>query len=143
MEKDNNYSLITLFDVLEHLKDPIKYFKVINSKLKKNSYCVCYTPNIHSLGYALMGSDQNTLLPFEHLCFFDEKSFKYLAKKTGFEVSSIDTYGLDITDYFLLKEHKDKINYSSNLSDFISLTQSIIDKSRLSNHFRVTFKKIK
>ena len=142
-EKNKSYNLITLFDVLEHLKDPIKYFKLINKKLKKNSYCVCYTPNIHSIGYALMGSDQNTLLPFEHLCFFDEKSFNYLAKKSGFKVVSVETFGLDITDYLLYKEYKDKIDYTSKLSDFISLTQSLIDKTSLSNHFRVTFKKVR
>ena len=142
-EKDNTYNLITLFDVLEHLKDPISYFKIINKKLKKNTYCVCYTPNIHSLGYALMGSDQNTLLPFEHLCFYDKKSIKHLAKRSGFEVVSIETYGLDITDYLLLKENKDKIQYTVKLKEFISLTQSVIDSSNLSNHFRITFKKIK
>lgn len=142
-EKNNSYNLITLFDVLEHLKDPVKYFKIINKKLKNNSYCVCYTPNIHSMGYALMGSDQNTLLPFEHLCFFDKKSFEFLAKKTGFKVVSIETYGLDVTDYLLLKEFTDKFDYTSKLKEFISLTQSLIDKLNLSNHFRVTFKKIK
>ena len=95
------------------------------------------------MGYALMGSDQNTLLPFEHLCFFNQKSLDYLAKKTGFKIISLETYGLDVTDYLLFREFKDKINYTSKLKEFISLTQSLIDKSNLSNHFRVTFKKIK
>ena len=142
-EKDNHYNLITLFDVIEHLKDPCSYYKSINKKLKKGGYCVAYTPNIHSLSYALMGSEQNTMLPFEHLSFFNEKSLKYLAKRTGFEIYSIETYGFDIMDYILLKEYKDKINYSKTFTKFISLVQSIVDKANLSNHYRVTFKKIK
>ena len=70
-------------------------------KLKKNKFCVIYTPNIHSLSYALMGSEQNTMLPFEHVCFFNKKSLEYLAKKTKFKIHSIETFGFDIMDYFL------------------------------------------
>tara|TARA_B100000989_G_C19530224_1_gene469238 strand:+ start:2135 stop:3148 length:1014 start_codon:yes stop_codon:yes gene_type:complete len=142
-EKDYNYDLITLFDVIEHLKDPCGYFKIINKKLKKNGYCVAYTPNIHSLSYALMGSDQNTMLPFEHLSFFNDKSFKFLAQKTNFKVYSIETYGFDIMDFMLFKEYNSKVKYSKKFLTFTRLVQSIIDKNNLSNHFRVTFKKIK
>ena len=141
-EKNNFYNLITLFDVLEHLKDPCKYFKIINRKLKKNAYCVAYTPNIHSLSYALIGSEQNTMLPFEHLVFFNNKSLNYLAKKTGFKITKIETYGFDVMDFFLYKEFKDKKNYSKTFLKFTQLIQSIVDKSKLSNHFRITFKKI-
>lgn len=142
-EKDGSYDLITLFDVIEHLKDPIKYFKKINQKLKKNGYCVIYTPNIRSLSYSLMGSDQNTMLPFEHVCFFDKKSIKYLAQKSKFKVNSIETYGLDIMDYFLYREYRDKSLYMEKFRDFINITQSIIDQTEKSNHFRITLKKTK
>lgn len=142
-EKNNYYNLITLFDVLEHLKDPCTYFKTINKKLKKNGFCVAYTPNIHSFSYALMGSNQNTMLPFEHLCFFNEKSLKYLAQKSGFKITKIETYGFDVMDYMLLKEFQDKFEYTKKFKEFINLIQPILDKFNLSNHFRITFKKIK
>ena len=41
-EKNNSYDLITLFDVIEHLKDPVEYFKKIKMKLKKNKFCVIH-----------------------------------------------------------------------------------------------------
>ena len=141
-EIDNSYDLITLFDVIEHLKNPVEYFKKINQKLKKNGYCVIYTPNIRSLSYALMGSDQNTMLPFEHICFFDENSINYLAKKTKFKVDTIETYGFDIMDYFLFREYIDKTEYIKKFEKFIDLVQSIVDKNKVSNHFRITLKKI-
>jgi 2-polyprenyl-3-methyl-5-hydroxy-6-metoxy-1,4-benzoquinol methylase len=141
LEKDNQYNLITLFDVIEHLKDPLDYFRIINKKIKKNGFCVAYTPNIHSLAYALMGSDQNTLLPFEHLCFFNDNSFSYLAKNTGFKIHTIENFGWDVMDYLMLKEYKDKIKYTKNLKDMTNLIQAVLDKNHLSNHFRVTFKK--
>ena len=88
-----------------------------------------------------MGSNQNTMLPFEHLCFFNLDSFKYLAKKTNFEIHSCETFGLDILDYFLYKEYTDKIKYNLKLKELTKYLQPILDKFGLSNHFRVTFKK--
>ena len=111
--------------------------------MKIGGYCVIYTPNIRSVSYALMGSDQNTMLPFEHLCFYDQKSIKYLSKKSKFQIYSIETYGFDIMDYFLFKEFKQKINYINKLGKFTSLVQSILDKNGFGNHFRITLKKIK
>jgi len=140
-ETDNQYDLITMFDVLEHLADPVSVFNTLNSKLKSGGYCVAYTPNIRSVGYELMGAKQNTMLPFEHLCFFDKKSLDYLASMTGFEVELVETYGLDVMDYLLMKEYEDGVNYTDSLSDMTSLLQSILDKFNISNHFRITFKK--
>ena len=90
-----------------------------------------------------MGSDQNTMLPFEHVCFFNNKSIKFLAKKTHFKIHTIETYGFDIMDYFLYREYKDKRSYIPNLSNFMNLLQSVLDKNELSNHFRITLKKSK
>jgi hypothetical protein len=88
-----------------------------------------------------MGSNQNTMLPFEHLCFFNLDSFNYLARKTNFKIYSCETFGLDILDYFLYKEYKDKIKYNYNLKELTKYLQPILDKFGLSNHFRITFKK--
>ena len=140
-EKNSEYDLITLFDVLEHLKNPAYYLKIINKKLKKNGYCVMYTPNIHSFAYALMGSNMQGILPFEHICFFNDKSTKYLAKKSNFKIHSIDTYGLDIMDYMLFKEFDDNKKYALTFKQMTELLQSILDKNRLSNHMRITFQK--
>jgi 2-polyprenyl-3-methyl-5-hydroxy-6-metoxy-1,4-benzoquinol methylase len=142
-EKNNEFSLITLFDVLEHLKNPIQYLKTINKKLKIGGYCVMYTPNIRSLAYALMGSEQNTMLPFEHLCFYDQKSIIYLSKKSNFEICGIETYGFDVMDYFLYREYKDHIGYVNKFKEFTKLAQSVLDKNGLGNHFRITLKKFK
>ena len=136
------YDVITLFDVLEHLDNPKQVFDIINKKLKVGGICVAYTPNIYSVAYELMGSKQNTLLPFEHLCFFSEEAFEYLAKNTSFSVERVETFGLDVLDYFLLKEFEYSDTYIKKFHDLINLTQAIFDKYQLSNHFRVVFRKI-
>jgi len=141
-EKDQSYDVIVLFDVLEHLSDPVSTFKLIRKKLKKEGggYCITFTPNIHSVGYELMGGKQNTLLPFEHLCFFNDQSVQYLAENTGFSIHSLETFGLDIMDYLLMKEYENDVPYTEDLHDLMVLLQGILDKDSLSNHFRITLK---
>jgi 2-polyprenyl-3-methyl-5-hydroxy-6-metoxy-1,4-benzoquinol methylase len=140
-EPENHYDLVTMFDVLEHLVNPIETFKTVSAKLKPGGYCVAYTPNVHSIGYELMGAKQNTLLPFEHLCFFEKESINYLARKSGFVVEKIEYYGLDLIDYLLMKEYQDNIDYTESLSDMVEMLQGILDKYEISNHLRVTFKR--
>lgn len=141
-EKNNEYNLCVMFDVLEHLIDPIKQLKIINKKIKKGGYVICYSPNIYSIAFELMGKNQNQVYPFEHLFFFAKKSLEILAKKTNFKILNYETFGLDLVDYFLYKEFVDKKKYILKFKDFINLLQPIIDKNNLGNHFRITLKKI-
>ena len=141
-EENNQYDLITMFDSIEHLYEPEQLFKFANKKLKKNGKILAYTPNIRSLSTQLMGADHNAFAVFDHVCFYNIKSLKYLASKTGFDVESIDFYGLDIKDYLQMRESKDKINYNAKLNDLLNLLQLVVDKSKISNHMRVIFKKI-
>lgn len=141
-EKPGTYTALTLFDVLEHITDPVSFFKDTNRALQKGGYVLAYVPHIHSLAFALMGNRQNTLAPFQHVAFFDPKSVAYLAQKTGFTVHSIEYFGLDIMDYFCMKQYDDNFDYLSTLKDFIPLMQAIVDKQNISNHMRVIFKKV-
>ena len=140
-EKNNEYNLCVMFDVLEHLTHPINQLKLINKKIKKGGYVVCYSPNIYSIAFELMKKNQNQVYTFEHLFFFAKKTLKILAKKTGFKIVSYETFGLDLVDFFLYKEFTDKKRYISKFKDFINLLQPVIDKNEIGNHFRLTLKK--
>ena len=140
-EPDEAYDVIVMFDVLEHLYEPIPVIQKVFSKLKPGGYFIAYTPNIHSVGFELMGAEQNTLLPFEHLCFYNENSLKYLSQKTGFTLHTLETFGWDIMDYLLMKEYEDKIDYTEKLREMMILLQGCLDKMKISNHFRITFKR--
>ena len=139
--KSNKFDIYVMFDVLEHLTNPIQDLLKIRDKLKKKGIIVMYTPNINSLAFELMGSRQNQVYPFMHTLFFDDKSFNYLAKKTKFKIKKMGTYGLDLMDYFFMREHIDKKKYFEKLTDFINITQSLIDMTGFGNHFRIIFQK--
>ncbi len=141
-EPIKGYNIITMFDVLVHLTDPAATFTALNEKLMPGGYVLAYTPHVHSLAYYLMQGEQNTLLPFQHLCFFDRMSLEFLAHKTGFKIHSLDYYGLDVMDYLYKKQHEDGYDYHGHLQNFIPVMQAIIDKQNLSNHMRVIFKKM-
>jgi len=141
IEANNEYNLILMFDVLEHLINPVKYIKLISKKLKKNGLLICYIPNINSIGFELMKEKQNLIYPFEHINFFNKKSLSFLSKKGNLKIKKIETYGLDLIDYFLFKEFNDKKKYIKDFPFLIDLLQSSIDKSGLSNHYRITFQK--
>ena len=142
-EPSRAYNVVTLFDVLEHLADPLKFFRMLNQKIVRGGFVLAYTPHIHSIAFHLMGGLQNTLAPFQHFAFYDPKSLEYLARKTGFKVHLIDYYGLDVMDYFYLKEYEEPGNYHKKLKDFIPVMQAVIDKQQLSNHLRVFFRKVR
>jgi len=88
-----------------------------------------------------MKGNQNALMPFEHLCFFNKKSLDYLSKEVGLSLCSIETLGLDIMDYLLMKEYEDGVSYTENLHCMMTLIQGCLDKMGISNHFRIIFKK--
>ena len=76
-----------------------------------------------------MGPDHNMFAVFNHLCFYDNKSLNYLAKKTGFKIIKIDYFGLDIKDYLQMLESKNKnikfnkiLNNLSNTLQLVYLT---------------------
>ena len=139
--KSNKFDICVMFDVLEHLTNPIQDLLKIRDKLKKKGIIVMYTPNINSLAFELMGSRQNQVYPFQHTLFFNDKSFDYLAKKTKFKIKKMGTYGLDLMDYFFMREHLDKKKYFEKLTDFINITQSLVDITGFGNHFRIIFQK--
>ena len=140
-EPDGFYDCITMFDVLEHLSDPVETMKIARKKLAPGGFIVAYTPNIHSLAYFLMGSGQNTLLPFEHFCFYSDEAFNYLARKSGLKMHTIEVRGLDVMDYLLMKEYEDSTPYTERLRRFMNVLQGCVDLLRLGNHFRATFEK--
>lgn len=142
-ESNNSLKLITLFDVIEHLNDPITFLKVANKKLKKNGYMLMFTPNIHSISGKLMGPDHNMFAVFNHLCFYNYTSLNYLARKAGFKIIKIDYFGLDIKDYLQMVESKNNIiKLNKILNKFSNILQSVLDKKSLSNSMRIILKKI-
>ena len=99
--KPNEYDLVALRHVLEHLVDPILALKKINFRLKPNGYALFEMPNIEALDIRLKRMLANTgihrkqfskdYLP-GHCNEFCRASFQLLLEKTGFKLIRWETY---------------------------------------------------
>ena len=140
-EPDEAYSLITMFDVLEHLDKPIDFFKDAWKKLRPGGYLLAYTPNIHSMSTHLMEGEHNMLAVFNHLCFYDDRSLDFLVENTGFEITNIDYYGLDVMDYLAMKEAEEGYPFFEHLRPMVASLQALVDAYGLGNSMRILFRK--
>lgn len=83
----NRYDLITMWDTIEHLTDPLNLFKKINLSLKKKGMIVFSTPDVGSFPARITGNSWiGFKLSDEHLTYFSKNTIKTLCDLTGFEI---------------------------------------------------------
>lgn len=108
---DRYFNLITLWGVIEHVRNPVKFLQTCNRFLSKKGKIFFLIPNLFSRAYELLGVNTPTINPRAHLNFFTHKSFELMCKNSGFSV--IGKYQeLPIIDlmYPFIGNEKDEIN---------------------------------
>lgn len=93
---NNNYDLITLHQVLEHLKNPNEYLEKIYSLIKNNGYIFIAVPNISSLSskikfsFEKLGLRRKNIGKYydtnHHVLYFEPKTLNKLLENHGFKV---------------------------------------------------------
>ncbi len=86
--KNDEFDVITLWDVLEHVTDPKKTLNECSRIMKQNGLLVVNYPDIGSFVAKSMGKRWIFLLSV-HLFYFDKKTIKKILNETGFEVIKI------------------------------------------------------
>ena len=148
--KKNYFNLITMIDIIEHVRNPIdallKAREYLNITTNSNGggYCMITTPNTDSLSAKIMGKrwlHYNS----EHLNYFNIKSMQKLSELTGFKIikygTLLKTMRLNYM-YFQVKEHNNKL--LSNFVKYANYTPLIskIDFPILSGDFYLILEKI-
>ena len=82
----NSFDVVCMFDVIEHLKNPKSYIKVIKKLLKKNGLVVIETGDIDSLLPKLQKINWRLITPPYHLQYFSQKTLTQLLVKQGFDI---------------------------------------------------------
>jgi SAM-dependent methyltransferase len=80
--RDHSFDVITLWDVLEHVADPVDFLRKCESLLKPDGYLFANVPDIASLQATLLGRRWPLLLP-EHFNYFTRNSLNLCATKAG------------------------------------------------------------
>lgn len=131
------FDVITLFDVIEHVPDPRAALGAIRSHLNPGGIALLFTPNLDSVGLAMLGAQSSIIMPAEHLYYFTPRSLTRLIEETQLRVLSFSTKGMDIADVY--SYHRD-VTGAVPVADFLrergSLLQAVIDAAGCANHMR-------
>ena len=106
---NQNVDIITMFHVLEHIKEPIELLKKLKSKLKdKNSQIIIEVPNSLDALISLYKSKAFSRFTWWscHVFTFNKKNLISIANKAGYKVNyvkNIQRYGIFNHLYWLIK----------------------------------------
>lgn len=83
----NSFDVITMWNVIEHVEDPVTAMLHINSLLKPNGLLVFTTGNVDSYLGRLQGAHWRMYIPPIHVANFSARTVERMLKSTGFEIS--------------------------------------------------------
>lgn len=92
--KDGFFDLVTMFDVIEHLHDPVGVLREVRRILNPSGWVYILTPNILSINARLLGRHWYQYKPNEHLFYFSPPSLDNLLCICGFEDAVIEPAGV-------------------------------------------------
>ncbi len=79
----NTFDIIVFFDVIEHVRDPLRFFQLVYKYLKSRGTVHVVTPSLESWSARLMGRLWMEY-KVEHLFYFNKKSVERLMINSGF-----------------------------------------------------------
>jgi 2-polyprenyl-3-methyl-5-hydroxy-6-metoxy-1,4-benzoquinol methylase len=126
MFKDQEFDVLTMWDVLEHVSDPTNELQECNRILKPGGMLVINYPDFGSTLAKLSGSRWWFLLS-NHLYYFTQKTMRKYLKKTGFKIERFSMHWQTLPLGYLTKIFS---IYSPGLSRFTGL---LLKKIRMGN----------
>ncbi|MFC1732816.1 class I SAM-dependent methyltransferase [candidate division KSB1 bacterium] len=126
--QSGSFDVITSFEVLEHINNPIDEINSIKRILKNGGLFYFTTPNFSSFSRLILKDKWNVIAYPEHLSYYTPKTAVYLLKNNGFNKLKILTTGFSLT----------RIQKSLNISDQPNIS-ACSDDERL----RIRFEKYK
>ena len=92
-----SFDVITSFEVIEHINNPIEELENFNSLLRKGGLVYITTPNFNSLLRYRLKEAYNVITYPEHLSYYTPRTLKRAFKQSGFTCKKIETTGISLT----------------------------------------------
>ncbi len=90
--RSTEFSAVTMWDVIEHLPDPLAELREVNRILQPDGLFSIITPDVGSLMARVLGSRWEEFRRVrEHVYFFSRRTITALLEKAGFEVLKIES----------------------------------------------------
>ncbi len=103
LESAGEFDAVTMWDVLEHLRDPKAYLKAAAGMLKAGGLLVINTVDKSSCWARLWGKQWHLIVPPEHLLYFSRKNLEMLLNDNGFTIIEIKKPGKKFTLSYIFK----------------------------------------
>lgn len=150
-EFNDEFDVVTLWGVIEHLKDPVSIMKLCQQYLKKDGMVVLETHNLDSLTAQYQIENQESIDRIlegdKHILNFNVKTLSHLVEMVGFDIIYVDTLGLDLVTIlrYLKQSKSENINSAifRHFEKFADEHQKTVDDLNLGDHIRLFAKKNK
>jgi 2-polyprenyl-3-methyl-5-hydroxy-6-metoxy-1,4-benzoquinol methylase len=100
---ENSFDAITLWDVIEHVPEPMSTLRKVNRLLKPSGVLAINTPDSSSLVATLMGMKWHLIVPPEHLNLFHKKSLRRAVEASSFTILSEEKVGKRFTIQYVVQ----------------------------------------
>lgn len=113
--KEKQFDLVTIWHVLEHVRDPEAYIERIYRLLKDKGRLVIEVPNFDSWTRRFSGKYWLGLDLKYHLCFFNYVSLSRLLEKHSFKVRLVHTFSLEYSTFISMQSITSRLTDSDQL----------------------------
>lgn len=112
------FTIISFFQVIEHMKNPLEYLKAAKKLLKKNGIILITTPNNSSPLRSIFGSHWSVYNTPSHYFFYSKKTLGLLLKTAGFKnfTIKIDKFRFFSLEYIINRIFNIKISLPKMLN---------------------------
>lgn len=93
MNFEKKISVVTMWDVLEHVDDPHLYMRAVNNLLPVGGLLAVNTVDQGSLWARVWGSRWHLIVPPEHLFYYTRKNLELLLRQNGFTIITVKKIG--------------------------------------------------
>lgn len=135
-----DFDIITAFDVLEHVPEPIPFMRSIDEILNPDGYLFLFVPNFDSFSMTVMREYSPAVDSTEHVLLYNHSSLRFLAKIFDYEIVYTETQGMDIDNILSMSEylHKPTDKY---LVEWKHELQAMINAAQCADSLRIILKK--
>jgi len=92
------FDVITLFDVIEHISEPIIFLEKIKTILRPGGLLLIITPNLKGISSRLLKHNWLAYTQIDHVILYSPKTLSLLLSKKNFKLKQIKTSEIYITE---------------------------------------------
>ena len=133
-EQLGKFDCCVLFDVLEHVRNPLTFLGNLKNILNDSGVCFVVTPSLDSWSAKLLGRHWMEYKP-EHLFYFDERNIKSLLNHAGLSPVSISP-NWKVLNFSYINSHMQKFRVPI-LSPVSSVLSTLLPRKLRERNFRI------